>query len=62
LGIDRAGLEPSVRHFRQFSNMSSASVIHILKDLLEQAKPDQEFRWLSMGAGFHVVSGVGRKL
>jgi len=42
--------------------MSSASVIHILKDLLEQAKPDQEFRWLSMGAGFHVVSGVGRKL
>ena len=62
LGIDRAGLEPSIRHFRQFSNMSSASVIHILKELLDQANPGRQFRWLSMGAGFHVVSGSGRKL
>lgn len=57
IGLERARMEPSIRHFRAFSNMSSASILHILRDLLTQAHPGQPVRWLSMGAGFHVVYG-----
>jgi alkylresorcinol/alkylpyrone synthase len=57
IGLDRSRLEPSIRHFRTFSNMSSASILHILRDLLEQAQSGQPVRWLSMGAGFHVIYG-----
>jgi alkylresorcinol/alkylpyrone synthase len=62
IGLDRARLEPSIRHFRTFSNMSSASILHILGDLLAQAQPGQPIRWLSMGAGFHVIYGCCTKL
>jgi predicted naringenin-chalcone synthase len=62
IGLDRSRLEPSIRHFRTFSNMSSASILHILRDLLEQAQPGQPVRWLSMGAGFHVIYGSCTKL
>jgi alkylresorcinol/alkylpyrone synthase len=62
IGLDRSRLEPSTRHFRTFSNMSSASILHILRDLLEEAQPGQPIRWLSMGAGFHVVYGNCTKL
>ena len=62
IGLDRSRLEPSIRHFRTFSNMSSASILHILRDLLEQARPGQPVRWLSMGAGFHVIYGSCTKL
>ena len=62
IGLDRARLEPSIRHFRTFSNMSSASILHILRDLLDQAQPGQPIRWLSMGAGFHVIYGSCTKL
>ncbi len=59
LSIDRAALEPSLRHFRDFSNMSSASIFHILREVLATAEPGQRVRWLSMGAGFHVEYGDG---
>ena len=62
IGLDRSRLEPSIRHFRTFSNMSSASILHIIQDLLEQAQPGQPVRWLSMGAGFHVIYGSCTKL
>ena len=62
IGLDRSRLEPSIRHFRTFSNMSSASILHILRDLLDQAQPGQPIRWLSMGAGFHVIYGSCTKL
>jgi alkylresorcinol/alkylpyrone synthase len=62
LGIDREALEPSIRHFREFSNMSSASIFHILREVMEKAEPGQEVRWLSMGAGFHVEYGNGVKV
>jgi alkylresorcinol/alkylpyrone synthase len=62
IGLDRSRLEPSIRHFRTFSNMSSASILHILRDLLDQAQPNQPIRWLSMGAGFHVIYGSCTKL
>jgi alkylresorcinol/alkylpyrone synthase len=62
IGLDRTRLEPSIRHFRAFSNMSSASILHILRDLLGEARAGQPIRWLSMGAGFHVVYGNCTKL
>jgi len=58
LGIERQALEPSIRHFRRFSNMSGASLLHILRDLwISNAK---DLRWLAMGAGFHVEAGGGK--
>jgi alkylresorcinol/alkylpyrone synthase len=62
LELDRAILEPSIRHFRTFSNMSSASILHILRELLVSARAGQEVRWLTMGTGFHVVYGLCTKL
>ena len=62
LELDRATLEPSIRHFRTFSNMSSASILHILHELLATAHAGQEVRWLTMGTGFHVVYGLCTKL
>jgi alkylresorcinol/alkylpyrone synthase len=59
LGLPRVALEPSLSHFKACSNMSSASILHILKNILGCAKPGQPIRWLSMGAGFHVTSGSG---
>jgi alkylresorcinol/alkylpyrone synthase len=62
LGLDRAALEPSIRHFRTYSNMSSASILHILQELLTTGSAGQEIRWLTMGTGFHVVYGLCTKL
>jgi alkylresorcinol/alkylpyrone synthase len=59
LGLSRSILEPSLSHFRSFSNMSSASILHILENLIRCAKTGQSIRWLSMGAGFHVACGSG---
>jgi alkylresorcinol/alkylpyrone synthase len=59
LGLAKAALEPSLSHFRACSNMSSASILHILKNIIGSAKPGQPIRWLSMGAGFHVACGAG---
>jgi alkylresorcinol/alkylpyrone synthase len=59
LGLTRVALEPSLSHFKACSNMSSASILHILKNIIGCAKPGQPIRWLSMGAGFHVTSGAG---
>lgn len=62
LGIERLALEPSIRHFRAFSNMSGASILHVLGDVILRATPGQEVRWLSMGAGFHVAYGSGSRV
>ena len=59
LGLARSALEPSINHFRTCSNMSSVSILHILKNIIGCAKSGQPIRWLSMGAGFHVACGGG---
>ena len=59
LGLARAALEPSISHFRLCSNMSSVSILHILKNVIGCARSGQPIRWLSMGAGFHVTCGGG---
>jgi len=62
LGLARSTLEPSINHFRSCSNMSSVSILHILKHIIGGAQPGQPIRWLSMGAGFHVACGGGVRL
>ena len=59
LGLARTALEPSINHFRSCSNMSSVSILHILKNVIGCARSGQPVRWLSMGAGFHVACGGG---
>jgi alkylresorcinol/alkylpyrone synthase len=59
LGLARSTLEPSITHFRTCSNMSSVSILHILKNVIGCARSGQPIRWLSMGAGFHVAYGGG---
>jgi alkylresorcinol/alkylpyrone synthase len=59
LGLARSTLEPSINHFRACSNMSSVSILHILKNVIGCAGSGQSIRWLSMGAGFHVACGGG---
>jgi len=59
LGLARSTLEPSINHFRSCSNMSSVSILHILKNVIGCARPGQPVRWLSMGAGFNVACGGG---
>ena len=34
LGLARSALEPSINHFRSCSNMSSVSILHILKNII----------------------------
>jgi alkylresorcinol/alkylpyrone synthase len=59
LGLARSALEPSINHFRACSNMSSVSILHILKNSIGCASSGRSIRWLSMGAGFHVACGGG---
>jgi predicted naringenin-chalcone synthase len=61
LGIDVQGARPSVDHYRRFSNMSSASVIHILNDVAAEAPLGSPIHLLTMGAGFNVIYGRLRK-
>jgi predicted naringenin-chalcone synthase len=61
LGIDRAALEPSINHFRNYSNMSSVSILHILKEVIAAARAEELIRWLAMGAGFHIMFGEAIK-
>jgi alkylresorcinol/alkylpyrone synthase len=62
LGLARSALEPSINHFRSCSNMSSVSILHILKNVIGCARLGQPIRWLSMGAGFHVACGGGTRV
>ena len=62
LGLARLALEPSITHFRNCSNMSSVSILHILKNVIGCARSGQPIRWLSMGAGFHVACGGGVRI
>jgi len=61
LGIDMEGVRASVDHYRRFSNMSSASIIHILKEVAADAPVGSPIHLLTMGAGFNVIYGRVRK-
>lgn len=61
LGIPSESIQPSVAHYRSNSNMSSASIVHILKQVAEDAPVDAAVNLLTMGAGFNVIYGRVRK-
>jgi alkylresorcinol/alkylpyrone synthase len=62
LGIPGEAIQPSVAHFREHSNMSSASVVHILKELAGGTPEGAAINLLTMGAGFNVVYGRVRRV
>lgn len=55
-------IRPSIASYEKFSNMSSASIMYILKDRAEAAMEGQTINLLSMGAGFNVVYGCVKKV
>jgi alkylresorcinol/alkylpyrone synthase len=62
LGIPSESIQPSVAHYREQSNMSSASILHILKRVGEETPSGAAINLLTMGAGFNVIYGRVRRL
>ncbi|MFN3649222.1 MAG: hypothetical protein ACK47B_06535 [Armatimonadota bacterium] len=62
LGIPQEAIKPSVAHYREHSNMSSASVLHVLKQVAAETPPGSAINLLTMGAGFNVVYGRVRRV
>jgi len=62
LGIPTEAIQPSTSHYRRYSNMSSASVLHILRDLAETTPPGAAINLVTMGAGFNVLYGRVRRV
>jgi predicted naringenin-chalcone synthase len=61
LGIPRDALQASVDNYRANSNMSSVSILHILKAVAEETPPGAAVNLLTMGAGFNVIYGKVRR-
>lgn len=61
LKIPKQAIEASARHYRGHSNMSSASVLYVLRDVAETTPADSAINLLTMGAGFNVVYGRLRR-
>ena len=62
LGIPTEAIHPSAAHYRRYSNMSSASILHILKELAEATPPGAAINLVTMGAGFNVLYGRVRRV
>jgi predicted naringenin-chalcone synthase len=61
LGIASESIQPSVKHYRKHSNMSSASLMHILAGLMPETPEGSAINLLTMGAGFNVIYGRLRR-
>jgi predicted naringenin-chalcone synthase len=57
LGIPRDALTASASHYRNHSNMSSASVLFVLEELARDTPAGGRINMLTMGAGFNVIYG-----
>ncbi|MEM7127827.1 MAG: hypothetical protein AAF702_15955 [Chloroflexota bacterium] len=55
LGMPKAALKPAIDHFERYSNMSSAGIVHILKEVAANAPVGAPINLLTMGAGFNVI-------
>lgn len=62
LGIPSEAIKPSVAHYRKYSNMSSASLLYVLKDVAETTPTGAAINLLTMGAGFNVIYGRVRRV
>lgn len=61
LGIPNEAIQPSAAHYREYSNMSSASILHVLRDVAANTAPGEAINLLTMGAGFNVLYGRVRR-
>lgn len=61
LGIPGEAIQPSAAHYREYSNMSSASILHVLQDVAAGTAPGEAVNLLTMGAGFNVLYGRVRR-
>lgn len=61
LGLPREATRVSASHYERCSNMSSASLLHILKEVAAEAPTGADIHLLTMGAGFNVIHGRVRK-
>ena len=61
LGIPHEAMQASLDHYRKYSNMSSASLLFILKELAAKTPAGAAINLLTMGAGFNVIYGRVRK-
>jgi predicted naringenin-chalcone synthase len=61
LNFPKESIRASADHYRDHSNMSSASILFVLKELAEKASAGTAINLLSMGAGFNVVYGRVRR-
>ena len=62
VGLANEALKASAEHYSRFSNMSSAGVLHVLRDLAESAETGAGLNICTMGAGFNVIYGRVKKL
>lgn len=62
LGIPTSSIQPSADHYRRYSNMSSASILHVIRDLWQDTPVDGAINLLTMGAGFNVIYGRIRRV
>jgi alkylresorcinol/alkylpyrone synthase len=62
LGIPKEAIKASASHYRENSNMSSASVLFVMKQLAESTPVGSAINLLTMGAGFNVVYGRVRRV
>ncbi|HYO24646.1 MAG TPA: hypothetical protein VEQ85_06820 [Lacipirellulaceae bacterium] len=62
LKIPKEAITPSVTHYREHSNMSSASVLHVLAGLASTTPVGSAINLLTMGAGFNVIYGRVRRV
>lgn len=62
LKIAKEAISPSVSHYREYSNMSSASVLYVLTKLADETPAGAAVNLLTMGAGFNVVYGRVRRV
>jgi alkylresorcinol/alkylpyrone synthase len=62
LGIPGEAIQPSVSHYREYSNMSSVSLVQILGNVAPTAPEGGAVNLLTMGAGFNVIYGRVRRV
>lgn len=62
LKIPKEAIEPSIAHYRAHSNMSSASILHVLKEIASTTPVGAAVNLLTMGAGFNVIYGRARRV
>jgi predicted naringenin-chalcone synthase len=62
LKMPKDAIQPSVAHYREHSNMSSVSVLFVLRELAAGTPVGAAINLLTMGAGFNVVYGRVRRV